>query len=58
MIAYYGSFDDVSAVIDVCPLCSVFVPHVETLKLIIYLVVNLCYGIKDLLLVHCLSLRK
>ena len=33
------------------------VQHVEALKLIIYLVVNLCYGIKRLLLIYCFSIK-
>ena len=34
------------------------IPHVEALKVIVYLVVNLCYEIKGLLLVHCFSIKK
>ena len=44
MIAHYGCFKDVSAVIDMCPLCSALCA--ECFKLIVYLVANLCYGIK------------
>ena len=36
MIAHDGYFDNLSAVIDVCSLCSMLHAHVEALKLIIY----------------------
>ena len=58
MIAHYGCFEDVSAVIDTCPFVVCYMPHVEALKLIVYLVVNLCCGIKELLLIHCFSIKK
>ena len=36
MIVHDGCFDDLSAINDTCTLCSYWVPHVETLKLIVY----------------------
>ena len=58
MIADDGCFEEVSAVIDMCPFVVFHVLHVEALKLIVYLLVYLCYGIKGLLLVHCFLVRK
>ena len=40
------------------PFVVCHVPHVEALKLIIYLVVSLYHGITGLLLVHCFSVKK
>ena len=58
MIAHYGIFEDVSQSLTWILLLVCHVLPVEALKLIIYLVVNLCYGIKGILFVHCFSLRK
>ena len=39
------------------PFVACHMPHGEALKLIVYLVVSLCYGIKGLLLIHCFSIK-
>ena len=41
MIAHYGWFEDVNAVIEMCPPCCVLCTACKALKLIIYLVVSL-----------------
>ena len=49
MVAHYGCFKNESAVVDACPPCSVLHVACLSLKLIIYLVFYLYYGIKGLL---------
>ena len=58
MVAHDGCFEDLSAVIDVFPFVVFHVPHVEALKWIIYSAVNMCCGIKGLLLIYCFSIKK
>ena len=57
MTAHYGCFEDVSVVIDACPLCSVSHAVCLSFEVDHLLVDNLSYGIKGLLLVHCFSIR-
>ena len=55
MIVHYGCFEDVSVVIDAVLFVVCHMPHIEALKLIVYLVVSQCYVIRGLLLIHCFS---
>ena len=58
MIAHYGCFEDVSVVIDACLLCNVSCAACLSFEVDHLLMVNLCYVIKGLLLVHWFSLNQ
>ena len=57
MIAHDGCFEDVSAVIDMCPLCIMLCAKCWSFEVYHLLVINLCYGVKGLLLIYCFSIK-